>query len=168
MSAIEFNTKLTNEKQSLNNFAMSLTHNTDDALDLLQATFVKAITYKDKFEDSTNFRAWLFTIMKNTFINSYRRSVRTKQIMQTNSDVAMARAWKNNYQDFTESRLAAKDIYNKIEKLEDQYKIPFTRYYSGYKYEEIATEMKLPLGTIKSRIFLARKILMSAILKSQN
>ena len=168
MTAIEFNTKLTNEKQSLNNFAMSLTHNTDDALDLLQDTFVKAITYKDKFEDSTNFRAWLFTIMKNTFINSYRRSVRTKQIMQTNSDVAMARAWKNNYQDFTESRLAAKDIYNKIEKLEDQYKIPFTRYYSGYKYEEIATEMKLPLGTIKSRIFFARKILMSAILKSQN
>jgi len=168
MTAIEFNTKLTNEKQSLNNFAMSLTHNSDDALDLLQDTFVKAITYKDKFEDSTNFRAWLFTIMKNTFINSYRRSVRTKQIMQTNSDVAMARAWKNNYQDFTESRLAAKDIYNKIEKLEDQYKIPFTRYYSGYKYEEIATEMKLPLGTIKSRIFLARKILMSAILKSQN
>lgn len=168
MTAIEFNTKLTNEKQSLNNFAMSLTHNTDDALDLLQDTFVKAITYKDKFEDSTNFRAWLFTIMKNTFINSYRRSVRTKQIMQTNSDVAMSRAWKNNYQDFTESRLAAKDIYNKIEKLEDQYKIPFTRYYSGYKYEEIATEMKLPLGTIKSRIFLARKILMSAILKSQN
>lgn len=168
MTAIEFNTKLSNEKQSLNNFALSLTHNTDDALDLLQDTFVKAITYKDKFEDSTNFRAWLFTIMKNTFINSYRRAVRTKQIMQTNSDVAMARAWKNNYQDITESRLAAKDIYNKIELLEDQYKIPFTRYYNGYKYEEIAKEMQLPLGTVKSRIFLARKILMESILKSQN
>jgi RNA polymerase sigma-70 factor (ECF subfamily) len=106
--------------------------------------------------------------MKNTFINSYRRAVRTKQIMQTNSDVAMARAWKNNYQDITESRLAAKDIYNKIERLEDQYKIPFTRYYNGYKYEEIAKEMQLPLGTVKSRIFLARKILMESILKSQN
>ena len=168
MTAIEFNTKLSNEKQSLNNFALSLTHNTDDALDLLQDTFVKAITYKDKFEDSTNFRAWLFTIMKNTFINSYRRAVRTKQIMQTNSDVAMARAWKNNYQDITESRLAAKDIYNKIEGLEEQYKLPLPRYYNGYKYEEIAKEMQLPLGTVKSRIFLARKILMESILKSQN
>jgi len=168
MTAIEFNSKLINEKQSLKSFAISLTHNTDDALDLLQDTFVKAISYKDKFEDNTNFRAWLFTIMKNTFINSYRKSVRTKQIMQTNSDIEMARAWKNNYQDTTESRLAAKDIYNKIEKLEDQYKIPFTRFYCGYKYEEIASEMKLPLGTIKSRIFLARKILMTAIQKSKN
>ena len=88
--------------------------------------------------------------------------------MQTNADIAMARAWKNNYQDVTESRLAAKDIYNKIEKLEDQYKIPFTRYYNGYKYEEIAHEMQLPLGTIKSRIFLARKILMNSIQKSKN
>jgi DNA-directed RNA polymerase specialized sigma24 family protein len=88
--------------------------------------------------------------------------------MQTNSDVAMARVWKNNYQDVTESRLAAKDIYNKIETLEDQYKIPFTRYYNGYKYEEIASEMHLPLGTVKSRIFLARKILMASIQKQRD
>lgn len=168
MTAIEFNTRILKEKQSLKNFAMSLTHNTDDALDLVQDTFVKAITYREKFEDSTNLKAWLFTIMKNTFINSYRRAVKTKQIMQTNSDVAMARAWKNNYCDNTESRLAAKDILNKIENLDDQYKIPFTRYYNGFKYEEIAQEMQLPLGTIKSRIFIARKILMESIGKSLN
>lgn len=168
MTAIEFNTRLLNEKQSLKNFALSLTHNNDDALDLLQDTYVKAITYREKFEDSTNLKAWLFTIMKNTFINSYRRAVKTRQIIQTNADLAMARAFKNNHQDITESRLAAKDILNKIENLEDQYKIPFTRYYSGFKYEEIAQEMQLPLGTIKSRIFLARKQLMVAIEKSMN
>lgn len=168
MTAIEFNTRILSEKQSLKNFAMSLTHNNDDALDLLQDTYVKAITYREKFEDSTNLKAWLFTIMKNTFINSYRRAVKTKQIIQTNADVAMARAFKNNHQDFTESRLAAKDILNKIENLEDQYKIPFTRYYNGFKYEEIAQEMQLPLGTVKSRIFLARKQLMVAIEKSMN
>lgn len=168
MTAIEFNTRILKEKQSLKNFAMSLTHNTDDALDLVQDTFVKAITYREKFEDSTNLKAWLFTIMKNTFINSYRRAVKTKQIMQTNADVAMARAWKNNYCDNTESRLAAKDILNKIENLDDQYKIPFTRYYNGFKYEEIAQEMQLPLGTIKSRIFIARKILMESIASSRN
>ncbi|MES2514916.1 MAG: RNA polymerase sigma factor [Bacteroidota bacterium] len=168
MTAIEFNTRILNEKQSLKNFALSLTHNGDDALDLLQDTYVKAITYREKFEDSTNLRAWLFTIMKNTFINSYRRAVKTRQIIQTNADLAMARAFKNNHQDITESRLAAKDIINKIEKLEDQYKIPFTRYYNGFKYEEIAQEMQLPLGTVKSRIFLARKQLMLAIEKTMN
>jgi RNA polymerase sigma-70 factor (ECF subfamily) len=168
MTAIEFNTRILKEKQSLKNFAMSLTHNSDDALDLVQDTFVKAITYREKFEDSTNLKAWLFTIMKNTFINSYRRAVKTKQIMQNNADVAMARAWKNNYCDMTESRMAAKDILNKIENLDDQYKIPFTRYYNGFKYEEIAQEMKLPLGTIKSRIFIARKILMESIGKNLN
>jgi RNA polymerase sigma factor (sigma-70 family) len=168
MTAVEFNTRLINEKQSLKNFALSLTHNTDDALDLLQDTYVKAISYRTKFEDSTNLKAWLFTIMKNTFINSYRRAVKTKQIIQTNADVAMARAWKNNYQDITESRIDSKDILKKIEKLDDQYKIPFTRYYNGYKYEEIAHEMQLPLGTVKSRIFLARKQLMTAIEKTMN
>jgi RNA polymerase sigma-70 factor (ECF subfamily) len=94
--------------------------------------------------------------------------VKTRQIIQTNADVAMARAFKNNHQDITESRLAAKDILNKIENLEDQYKIPFTRYYNGFKYEEIAQEMQLPLGTVKSRIFLARKQLMVAIENSMN
>jgi RNA polymerase sigma-70 factor (ECF subfamily) len=168
MTAIEFNTRLVNEKQSLKNFALSLTHNTDDALDLLQDTYVKAITYRKKFEDNSNLKAWLFTIMKNTFINSYRRAVKTKQIIQTNADVAMTRAWKNNYQDITESRIDSKDIIKKIENLDDQYKIPFTRYYNGYRYEEIAQEMQLPLGTVKSRIFLARKQLMVAIERTMN
>lgn len=163
MTAIEFNIRILSEKQALKNFALSLTHNTDDALDLMQDTYVKAITYREKFEDSTNLKAWLFTIMKNTFINSYRRAVKTRQILQSNADQAMARAFKNNHQDITESRLAAKDILNKIEKLDDDYKIPFTRYYTGYRYEEIAKEMQLPLGTIKSRIFLARKQLMLSI-----
>lgn len=168
MTAIEFNTKILSERQSLKNFALSLTHNTDDALDLVQDTFVKAITYRDKFEDSTNLKAWLFTIMKNTFINTYRRAVKTNQIMQSNADLAMARAFKDNYYDMTESRISAKEILKKIENLDDQYKIPFTKHYNGYKYEEIANEMQLPLGTIKSRIFLARKILMTAIGKSLN
>ena len=168
MTAIEFNTRILNEKQSLKNFALSLTHNLDDALDLLQDTYAKAITYRNKFEDSTNLKAWLFTIMKNTFINSYRRSVKTRQIIQTNADIAMEKAFKNNYCDITESRLEEKYITTKIELLEEQYKIPFTRYYTGYKYEEIAQEMSLPLGTIKSRIFIARKILMKALDKSMN
>jgi len=168
MTAIEFNTRILNEKSALKNFALSLTHNIDDALDLLQDTYVKAITYREKFEDSTNLKAWLFTIMKNTFINAYRRNTKIKQLVSKGDDISMNRAFKQNSYDHSESRMNAKEIIKQIETLEDQYKVPFTRYYTGYKYEEIAQEMRLPLGTIKSRIFIARKILMGALQHLKN
>ncbi len=168
MTAIEFNTRIMNEKSSLKNFALSLTHNTDDALDLLQDTYVKAITYREKFEDSTNLKAWLFTIMKNTFINAYRRNVKTKQLISKGDDIQLNRAFKQNSYDHSESRMNAKEIIKKIESLDEDYKVPFTRYYNGYKYEEIAHEMQLPLGTVKSRIFIARKILMESLKHYRN
>jgi len=168
MTVIEFNTRIVQEKSSLKNFALSLTKNMDDALDLLQDTYVKAITYRSKFEESTNLKAWLFTIMKNTFINAYRRNTKTKQLISKGDDIAMNRAFKQNSYDHCESRIHAKDIIRQIENLDDDYKIPFARYYTGYKYEEIAKEMSLPLGTIKSRIFIARKILMNSILQRTN
>ncbi len=168
MTAIEFNTRIVQEKNSLKNFALSLTHNLDDALDLLQDTYLKAIKYRSKFEDSSNLKAWLFTIMKNTFINTYRRNTKTKLLISKGDDIALNRAFKQNSYNHSESRIHAKDIIRQIENLEDEYKVPFTRYYTGYKYEEIAKEMALPLGTIKSRIFIARKILMDAITKRSN
>ena len=167
MTATEFNTRILDERRALRSFALSLTHNTDDASDLVQDTYVKAITYMEKFEDSTNLKAWLFTIMKNTFINSYRRAIRTKEIIQTGTDFSMMKAFKKNSVDDSEARMGAKEIIREINSLDDQYKIPFTRYYNGYKYEEIAHDMKLPLGTVKSRIFMARKQLMAA-LKERN
>jgi RNA polymerase sigma factor (sigma-70 family) len=168
MTAIEFNTRILTEKSSLKNFALSLTHNGEDANDLLQDTYVKAITYREKFEDSTNLRAWLFTIMKNTFINAYRRNVKTKQLISKGDDIAMNRAFKQNSYNHCDSRINAKEIIREIEHLNDDYKVPFTRYYNGYKYEEIAQELHLPLGTVKSRIFLARKILMKSLNSLRN
>lgn len=168
MTAIEFNTRIIKEKSSLRNFALSLTRNADDANDLMQDTYLKAIKYREKFEDSTNLKAWLFTIMKNTFINSYRRSVKTRELISKGDDVALTRAFKQNSYDHSESRMNAKEIVRHIEALEDQYKIPFTRYYNGYKYEEIASELNLPLGTVKSRIFIARKILMENLKNYRN
>ena len=163
MTAIEFNARILKEKTSLKSFALGLTHNLDDALDLLQDTYLKAIVYREKFEDSTNIKAWLFTIMKNTFINTYRRNAKTKQLISKGDENALNRAFKQNSYDHSDSRINAKEIIKHIETLDEQYKIPFTRYYNGYKYEEIANEMHLPLGTIKSRIFIARKLLMNAL-----
>lgn len=168
MTAIEFNTRIMNEKSSLKNFALSLTRNNDDALDLLQDTYVKAISYRTKFEDSTNLKAWLFTIMKNTFINAYRRNVKSRALIVKGDDIALNRAFKQNSYDHSESRLNAKEIIKHIEGLDDDYKVPFTRYYNGYKYEEIAKELHLPLGTVKSRIFIARKTLMDALKHYRN
>jgi RNA polymerase sigma-70 factor (ECF subfamily) len=163
MTAIEFNTRIISEKSSLKSYALSLTHNLEDAQDLLQDTYLKAIKYRAKFEDSTNLRAWLFTIMKNTFINAYRRNTKIKKLVSTGDEIALNRAFKQNSYEQSESRINAKAIIKEINGLTDEYKVPFTRYYNGYKYEEIAHEMNLPLGTVKSRIFLARKILMKSL-----
>jgi RNA polymerase sigma factor (sigma-70 family) len=168
MTAIEFNTRILGEKQPLKSFALSLTHNSEDALDLLQETYLKALSYRSRFEDNTNLRAWLFTIMKNTFINAYRREVKTKQLISKGDEVALNRAFSQNSYDHSESRMNAKEIVSRIEALPEEYKIPFTRFYNGFRYEEIASQMHLPLGTIKSRIFIARKILMQQLQHLRN
>lgn len=166
MTTLEFNARILKEKSSLKNFALSLTHNSDDALDLLQDTYLKAIVYRRQFEDSTNLRAWLFTIMKNTFINAYRRNLRMKQLISKGDSFALSNASQQS--NHSEGRMIAKEIIHHIELLDEQYKVPFTRYYTGYKYEEIAREMRLPLGTVKSRIFIARKLLMDALQHLKN
>jgi RNA polymerase sigma-70 factor (ECF subfamily) len=163
MTSVDFNYAVLNEKQSLKNFALSLTHDKEDAEDLVQDTYLKAIKYKEKYTDETNLKAWLFTIMKNTFINNYRRLQKSRQIMAENADFAMLKSFSKVSSFDSESALNAKEIINAIDSLDEQYKRPFARYYNGYKYQEIAEEMHLPIGTIKSRIFIARKMLMGKL-----
>ena len=160
---MDFSSQLLREKNSLSSFALSLTHNMDDALDLMQDTYLKALSYRDKFEEHTNLRAWLFTIMKNTFINNYRRQVRTRSLMSRGDEQTLTRAYNQHAYDHAESRMNAKQIIQHISHLPDDYKVPFTRHYSGFRYEEIAQQLSLPLGTIKSRIFIARKLLMQSL-----
>ncbi len=163
MTAIEFNQQLINQSTPLKNFAYSLTLNSEEAQDLVQDTYLKAITYKDKFADATNLKAWLYTIMKNTFINTYRRSVKTRQVFTPTEDLTLVKPIAGTGMPGAESQINHKHISKAVEALEDDYKIPFTRYFDGYKYKEIADELDLPIGTVKSRIFLARKRLMSEL-----
>ena len=163
MTNNEFTSAVINEKQALKSFALSLTRNMEDAEDLLQDTFLKAIRYKEKYTEETNLKAWLFTIMKNTFINNYRRAVKAKEIIGEKTDLAMAQAYSKIGTNDAEGNMLAKDILKAIDGLEEAYKRPFTRYYNGYKYQEIAEEMSLPIGTIKSRIFIARKMLIGKL-----
>ncbi len=163
MTAIEFNQQLINQRVPLKNFAYSLTMSSEEAQDLVQETYLKALKYRDKFADATNLRAWLYTIMKNTFINTYRRSVKTRQIITQTDDLSYVRPAAGSYVPGADSQMNVKYITNAIESLNDDYKIPFVRYNDGYKYKEIADELNLPIGTVKSRIFLARKRLMDQL-----
>ena len=160
MTAIEFNQQLVNQRIPLKNFAYSLTSNAEEAQDLVQETFLKALKYRDKFADSTNLKAWLYTNLKNTFINTYRRSIKTRQIITQTDDLSLVKPLNGSNSPDANSQINLKHILKAVDGLEDEYKIPFTRYNDGYKYQEIAEELDIPIGTVKSRIFLARKRLM--------
>lgn len=150
METMDFNNRLLEYKEALKGFAYNLTRDSEDALDLLQETYLKALTYKDSFATQTNFKAWLMTIMKNTFINSYNRNLKGIAVM---NDVRYQSDWHYNN---SEVKLGVSELYNAINKLKEDYKLPLLRFIEGFKYEEIAEEFKIPIGTVKSRIFMAR------------
>ncbi len=157
MAPAEFNDKLLELQEKLRYFALSLTANEEDANDLLQETTLKALTYRKQFVSNTNFKAWVFTIMKNTFINNYRRTQKTRNTFDSAEDAYRA-AYKGNYASETpESVQAVNEMNQSIARLDDEFRIPFTMHTSGYKYKEIADELNLPIGTVKSRIFFTRK-----------
>jgi len=160
MSTTEFYTMVMKEKNLLKNFALKLTMDPEDAKDLIQNTLLKAIKYKDKFVASTNLKAWLCVIMKNTFINNYRRNVRKNEIIGESYDLAKGEIQSTIYSNTTDSQINYKEIMGVIDTLKEEYKLPFMRLVDGYKYQEISDELKIPVGTVKSRIFIARKELM--------
>jgi len=163
MSAIEFSSEVIGLSRPLKYFALNLTSNDEEAKDLLQETLLKAISNRHRFVEKTNLKAWLYTIMKNIFINNYRRAVKTKTIVDNTKDLYFINLPQNTGAVSPESRYSEREILQKIESLQDDYKIPFTMYFDGYKYKEIADYLDLPIGTVKSRIFLARKQLMASL-----
>ncbi len=163
MTAMEFNYQLTNLSGNLERFALSLTSNMEDAKDLLQETFLKAISYRDKFEDNTNLKAWTFTIMKNTFINNYRRAVKSNTTFDHTDDLYFLNLKQESGYNNPDSNISTKEIEKKINLLEDEFRVPFLMHTQGYKYKEIADKLDLKIGTVKSRIFFTRKKLMESL-----
>ena len=163
MSTLEFNNQMLSFKMQLKYFAISLTSDNDDADDLLQDTMLKALMYKDKYTEATNLKAWLYTIMKNTFINNYRRNIKKRQIIDTTKDLYFMNIPQSNSAVSPISQISEKDIKGHIDALEDDLRVPFVRYFEGYKYKEIADNLNIPIGTVKSRILLARKKLIVSL-----
>lgn len=163
MTAIEFNNALINMEDSLERFAMSLTSNREEAKDLLQETYLKALTYREKFVEFTNLKAWAYTIMKNTFINNYRKAMRENTTVDNTKDLYYLNNSKESHLVKPDSEFQLKEIRKAIEGLDDDFKVPFKMHTEGYKYKEIADKLDLKIGTVKSRIFFTRKKLMESL-----
>lgn len=157
MTALEFTYCLNKASKSLKPFALRLTKDLEDANDLLQETLMKAFTNREKFSDGTNLKAWLYTIMKNTFITNYQRMVRRRTFIDTSSNLHYINSTESIIQNQAYSSFALNDIQQAIKKLDDVYKVPFILHFRGYKYHEIAEELNIPIGTVKNRIHIARK-----------
>jgi RNA polymerase sigma factor (sigma-70 family) len=156
MTQSEFSATLSQMTVSLKPFAMKLTRDAEDANDLLQETMLKAYTNQDKFTEGTNLKAWLYTIMRNTFITNYQRLVRRNTFIDTTENLHFINSSESITQNLAFSTFIRQDIDNAIASVDETYSLPFMMYFRGFKYHEIAEKLKIPIGTVKNRIHIAR------------
>ena len=163
MSAAEFNDLLLSDADPLKPFAVSLTHDQEIAKDLFQETLYKALANRDKYSTGTNIKAWLFTILRNIFINDYRRKIKQRMIFDHSANEQLFNSAKLVVSNGGENAMQLKEINNAIYQIPQIFKVPFLLYFEGYHYHEISESLNEPLGTIKSRIHFARKLLKEKI-----
>ena len=162
MTRSEFDVEFGQIDSTLNRFALSLTRDVEDAKDLVQETVYRAFWNRGRFTVGTNFKAWMLTIMRNTFISSYRKRARSiVHAAREDEDLANQRSHAVHNQ--APSNIGVEELQRAIDGLDALYRVPFTMFYTGYRYDEIATTLALPLGTVKSRIFFARRKLRALI-----
>lgn len=163
MSAPDFNQALIRNAESLKPFAITLTHDPEEAKDLFQETLFRALANKDKYSIGTNINAWLYTIMRNIFINNYRRQSKQKVVFDGTPNEFFINSAKAVTVNAAIAAINTKEIIKAVVNLPEIFKDPFLLYFDGFKYNEIASMLHEPLGTIKSRIHFARKLLKAQI-----
>ena len=168
MNGIQFQQKLLSLQENMMNFALMLTANRDDAQDLLQDTTLKVLDNQDKFVDNVNFKGWVLTVMRNLFINNYYKVVRVQTFVDSSADLYNLEITNDSGLDSPDKAYQIKEITKAINGLNDDLKVPFSMFLSGYKYNEIAEKLNVPLGTVKSRIFFARQELQKRLKDFQN
>lgn len=166
MTSMEFNSKLGTLTTLLHSFAYNLTKNSEDAKDLYQETAYRALFNRDKFQPGTNFKAWMFTIMKNIFINNYRKKIKSNTILDTTDNQYYINSGSHSTGNAAEGSIMLKELNTLVSNLDASIRVPFLMHFEGFKYQEIADELELPLGTVKSRIFFARKELKDKIMSN--
>lgn len=160
MTATDFNELVVLHSDFLRPYALSLTRDHENAQDLFQETMFKALVNRDKYHFGTNLKAWLHTIMRNTFINEYRRNKKFTKIEHTASAETLLLNKGSVAHNYGWNNMRMAEVQEAIHSLPSVFRVAFELHYTGYKYQEIATLLKEPLGTVKSRIHFARKILM--------
>jgi RNA polymerase sigma factor (sigma-70 family) len=157
MTAIEFSKQVAMLRPTLRTFTRRFTTERDEGLDLVQDTILKALMYRDKFREDTNLKGWLFTIMRNTYINSYRKNQRAKTSHDDTKELYYLNVEDTHTFNRPEGSVEFKEVWRNVNELKDDLLIPFKMHTTGYKYHEIAEQLDLPIGTVKNRIFHARK-----------
>lgn len=142
---------------NLMSFALKLTANRDEANDLVQETCLKALDNEEKFDVRTNFKGWIMTIMRNTFINNYRSNARKNTIVDATEDLYYLNSADPEGGERPDGVYAGNEIEAILAGFPEDYRQPLSMHVAGYKYEEIAAALKMPVGTVKSRIFFTRK-----------
>ena len=165
MQVSEFNSMIQEETGYLMPFAINLTGNPEDAKDLIQETIYRALSNSEKYVDGTNLKAWMYTIMRNIFINNYRRRAKQNTIFDNTPNDFLIDHNQSAVPNSAETNMRIKDIERAVYNLPALFKKPFMLYFEGYKYHEIAIMLDEPLGTIKSRIHFARRLLKEEISK---
>ena len=155
MTEVEFAAEVARLRPTLKSLTYRFTFDRDVSQDLVQDTLLKALTYREKFREDTNLKGWLFTIMRNTFINNYRKAKREKTFHDS-SDLHLRVEDKHTFNRPQES-VEFKDIWKNVIGIREELLLPFKMHTTGYKYEEIAKRLDIPIGTVKNRIFHARK-----------
>lgn len=157
MNSISFKKDLLKVQEDLLRFAYKLTANTEEAFDLRQETSLKALDNEDKYMPDTNFKGWVYTIMRNIFINNYRKITRDQTFVDQTENLYHLNGNPEWAIVNTESNYDLKEMRRIVNSLPRDYKIPFSMHVSGFKYREIAEKLDLPLGTVKSRIYFTRQ-----------
>jgi RNA polymerase sigma factor (sigma-70 family) len=157
MTAVEFTHQIIGLKGVLHGFTRKFTSDQEESMDLLQDTMLKALIYRDKFRDDVNLKGWLFTIMRNTFINNYRKHQRQRTSRDKSKDLYQLNVMDTHTFSSPESEFGYRDMWKNVNELRDELLTPFKMHTSGYKYHEISEHLNIPIGTVKNRIFHARK-----------
>ena len=157
MKSLSFRKDLIGVQEELLRFAYKLTANREEANDLLQETSLKALDNEEKYIPDTNFKGWMYTIMRNIFVNNYRRTVREMNLIDDTYSINQQSLIEDEEGDRFEFAYDMKQLYRVIHSIPEDMKVPFQMFVAGFKYREIAEKLGLPMGTVKSRLFFIRK-----------
>ena len=157
MEKVDFTQGILAMESDLHRFAYKLTSDRDSANDLVQDCVLRALDNHEKFTHAKNLKGWMFTIMRNIFVNNYRRTVREMNLIDDTYSINQQSLIEDEEGDRFEFAYDMKQLYRVIHSIPEDMKVPFQMFVAGFKYREIAEKLGLPMGTVKSRLFFIRK-----------